>query len=635
MLSLDRMASEKSVLTAPVFGPDGAVFGVQGATGRTSLAREISGAARELDIVDAAGEPIDVGSRVHEYGGPALAIDGEAAIFSHRTDGRLYRVLLDADGSAALPITPDDGWRYADLQVISGHVICVAEIHDADHSRLPRHVIVDIDLFDGDRQIIYEGPDFIAGVRLSPSGEQICWYEWDLGQMPWDHTRVRVGERFETGIAEIRTLSSGSSSAIAPLFVTEDDVVFADDVSGWWNLYRAELGAEVRVRPLHPAEAEFAVPPWTMDQTFTVLDDDHLLVTWIADGHAHLGSMNWHNGELEEWLIGYEPSGQPAARDGRVLLRAVSATVAPVILAIDLPHATSQILRQSDPEPLPEEWISLPEAFTYRVAPIAPDSPEGRALGGGVEEHEAFGYFYPPHHPTVTGPEDAAPPLVVMVHGGPTSAALPTFADRIQFWTTRGFAVFDVNHVGSTGYGTAYRDGLRGEWGVVDAADIAAGVRALAERGLIDPTKAVIRGGSAGGFAVLRALTTSDVFAAGTSLYGVADLTGLVRETHMFESRYLDTLIGPYPEQEARYAERSPINHLERLTAPLLLLHGARDAVVPLAQATGIRDELAAGQFDVELVVYPEEFHGFRAASVRKDALGRELAFYRRVLDLT
>lgn len=626
ILTIDSLTAAKTTLSDPLIAETGIVVGRTGASGTTRLALERDGEIVDFPLLDESGTEIPIGSRLHEYGGPAIAVDGSDVIVSHRTTGRLYRASLNAaPGESALAITPDDGWRYADLQARDGHVIAIAEIHDNSRADgYPRHAIVDIDCADGERTVIYDGADFIAGVRLSPSGERITWYEWDLGLMPWEDTRVMLGERFETAITEITRIDGGTSSAIAPLFVTDDDLVFIDDLSSWWNIYRAELGEQIRVRALHPAEADFADPPWVMTMPYAVLDDDHLLVTWAADGQRHLGSLAWRTGELEEWLIGYDPLGTPAVAGDRVAVLGASATAAPAVIAIDLPHARTRLVLASDDSPLPEEWASLPEPLTWQV-------PAGASFGA----HEAYGYFYPPNHPEVAAPQDEAPPLIVMVHGGPTSATSPTYRDAIQFWTTRGFAVLDVDYSGSSGYGRAYRDSLAGLWGEIDNADIAAGVSHLAAEGLIDANRAVIRGGSAGGYAVLRALTTLETFAAGTSLFGVADLSLLAKETHMFEARYLDGLIGPYPQEAERYEERSPINHLDALTVPLLLLQGEDDKVVPPSQARVIYDAMANAGKPVALRMYPGEGHGFRAAAARKDAIATELAFYGEVLGFT
>ncbi|OKL54894.1 hypothetical protein BSZ39_01560 [Bowdeniella nasicola] len=623
ILSLEALTASKTTLGDPLLTETGLVTTKTGSDGITRLAVERDGHLIEIPLHDETGKEISIGSRVHEYGGPALAIEGSDVIVSNRDDGRLYRAPLAAEpGASASPITPDDGWRYCDISAVDGHVIAVAEIYDNSRADgYPRHAIVDIDCADLERTVLYDGADFIAGVRLSPSRERITWFEWELGQMPWDDTRIMLGERFETSIKEITRIDSGTSAAVFPMFVTDDDLLFIDDLSGWWNIYRAELGPQVRLRTVHPAEAEFADPAWVMQSPYTVLDEEHVLVKWRADGQGHIGSLAWRTGELEEWLIGYDPLGTPACLDDRVAILAGSATQSPVVLNIDLPHARTRVVATSEKDALPEEWISLPE-------PISWETPEV----DGLPAHEAYGYFYSPHHPEVTAPEGEKPPLIVMVHGGPTSSTWPVLRDGIQFWTTRGFAVLDVDYAGSSGYGRAYRDLLVGQWGVIDNADIAAGVRFLADSGLIDQNRAVIRGGSAGGYAVLRALSTSDVFAAGTSLYGVADLELLAKETHIFEARYLDGLIGAYPEDRDTYRDRSPIHHLDAITAPVLLLQGEDDKVVPPSQATVIHDALHAAGQRVALRMYPGEAHGFRTADVKKDAAATELAFYGDVL---
>ncbi len=627
-LTIEALTRDKTVLSDPQISDCGIVFTRTGASGAAGLAVERDGVVVDLLITDENGNEIPIGSRVHEYGGPAFAVDGTDVVISHRDSGRLYRASLLADPRAeALPITPADNWRYTDLQARDGHVIAIAEIHDGSRADgYPRHAIVDIDCADCERTVLYDRADFVAGVRLSPSGERITWYEWDLGTMPWDDTRVYVGERFETSIGDITRIDTGHSAAISPLFVSEDDVVFVDDISGWWNIYRAELGPSVRLRSVHPAEVEFAHPPWRMNSPYCVLDEDHLLTIFSTEGHSHIGSLNWRTGELEEWLIGYEPMGAPYTTGNCAVIKAGSATCAPVILAIDLPHARTRVVTHSDPDPLDEAWYSLPEAISWQVAGTK-DYPE----------HRVHGFFYPPTHPQVEGPDDELPPLMVLVHGGPTSATLPILSDIItaNAWTSRGFAVLDVNYAGSSGYGRAYRDLLKERWGEIDNADIIAGVTHLAEAGLIDPNRAVIRGGSAGGYAVLRALSTSDVFAAGASFYGVADLELLAAHTHMFEARYLDGLIGPHPEAAEVYQQRSPLYHLENFHTPLLLLQGEDDKVVPPEQSQVIYDALARAGKPVAMRMYPGEAHGFRGPEALRDSLATELAFYGEVLGFT
>lgn len=583
-------------------------------SGRGVVMRSDGGAITAVTSVFDDGEPVDVTSRVHEYGGPDFAVADGACVFSARRDSRLY-LTVDENGTWSAPraVTPDDGTRYADF-VLAGHTLyAVAERHGTAGVV---NLLVSVDLISGAARTLREGPDFVANPRVSPSGHALTWYEWDHPSMPWTATRLCAAEVTETGLGEVHHLAGfGTHSAISPAWVTDDELAFVSDESGWWNVYRCSepLGA-ARIRPIHPAEAEFAAPPWVFDASLAVLDAEFLVVRWCSYGTWSLGCMRLANGELEEWVTGWEPTAAVACGDGRVAYVGERPDRPSSVVELDLGRGQVRELRASSAISLPDEAISLPEAISWP------------ADGG-----EAHGFFYPPAHATCVAPDGERPPLLVLVHGGPTSAVTGGYNPGIQFWTTRGFAVLDVNYRGSTGYGREYRRALDGRWGVADIADIAAGVTYLAEQGLVDGARAAIRGGSAGGYAVLRALTATDVFAAGTSRYGIADLTLLATDTHKFEAHYTDSLVGPLPEASEIYRERSPLNHLENLTAPVLLQQGEEDRVVPPNQAIELAEAIRQRGGDVELVMYPGEGHGWRLAETKKDSLEREYAFYARV----
>nr|NLD41330.1 S9 family peptidase [Actinomycetales bacterium] len=412
--------------------------------------------------------------------------------------------------------------------------------------------------------------------------------------------------------------SDPAVSAISPAWAADDELVYVADPHGWWNPFRCTdpLG-ECRIRLLHPAEAEFAAPPWTFESSLSPLDEEHVVARWTQHGRWSVGSIRLVNGETEEWMAGLEPTSEVAVGEGVVAFVGANSTSPAVLAELALAEGRVRVLRASAPELLEEDYVSVAEAVDWPTA-------------GGTDF--AHGFFYAPANPRVSAPEDARPPVLVLVHGGPTSATSAGFSPFIQFWTTRGFGVLDVNYRGSTGYGREYREALRGAWGVADIEDVASGVAELARRGLVDGDRAFIRGGSAGGYTVLRALTTTDAFAAGTSRYGIADLALLAGDTHKFESRYTERLVGPYPEAADTYRERSPLFHLEGLTAPVLLLQGEEDRVVPPNQAVEMAEAIRARGGEVELVMYPGEGHGFRTAAAAKDALGRELDFYQRAL---
>ena len=615
-LTLDAMTSATVRLAPPRIDGDATYWKETGGDGRGVIRRAANGIHETVTTVHADGTPVDVASKVHEYGGRDFDVADGVCVFSERADARLYVTVADDDGwSVPRPVTPA-GTRYADL-TLTGHVVyAVAEIHGEDVV----NALVRVDLLTGVVTELRRVADFVANPQPNPSGTALAWYEWNHPDMPWDATALMVAEIDGGQLGETRHVAGGSGvSVLSPVWVTDDELAYVADPDGWWNVHRCSdpLGV-CRTRLLHPAEAEFAAPPWNFDRTLAVLDDDHLVCRWTRFGRWALGSMRFTNGELEEWITDLEVGSETAVGGGRVAFIGRHANRPDVVAELILAEGAVRELRTAAPAVLADAWVSQAEAVDWPV-----------------EGATAHGFFYPPVNPEVAAPQGELPPLLVLVHGGPTAATVGTFSLGVQFWTTRGFAVLDVNYRGSTGYGRAYRDALRGQWGVADIADIAAGVTALTDRGLVDGRRVAIRGGSAGGYAVLRALTATDVFAAGTSRYGIADLALLAEDTHKFESHYVDGLVGPWPAAAEVYRERSPLFHLDRLRAPVLLLQGEDDAVVPPNQARAMAEAIQATGGSVELVVYPGEGHGFRRAETTRDALARELAFYGRVFGFT
>lgn len=583
------------------------------------------------------GRPFDVRTRAHEYGGASYAACGDVVVVSRREDDRLYRV--DRDGGAfapPAPLTAEDGRRYADLEIDAtrGLVLAVAEDHGEPGGQRtdPESTLVAVPLDGSAAQdptavsVLARGTDFVSSPRLSPDGAHLAWVTWDHPNMPWDSTTLWVA-RVEDGaggprLAGHRTVAGGAGVSVAePAWTPEGDLVHVDDRSGWWNLYRTQdvLG-ESRTRSLHPAEAEFTVPQWGFGpRTYDVLDAEHLVCSWSADGRRHLGTVRLANGELETWAGEWEPAGTVRACEDRVVFIAESATRPGGVVELDVRTHATTLLRSTSALDLPTGEVARAEAVSW-------DTPDGA---------RAHGFFYAPTSSTAVGPEDERPPLLVMSHGGPTAATSAGFDPRIQFWTTRGLAVLDVNYGGSTGYGRAYRERLNGGWGVVDIDDCAAGALWLSARGLVDTRRLAIRGGSAGGFTTLAALTFRDVFTAGVSLYGIGDLEALARDTHKFESRYLDSLVGEYPAEADLYRQRSPIHHTDGLDAPMVLLQGLEDRVVPPDQARSMADALRAKGRPVALVLFEGEGHGFRRAETIRAALQAELSFYGQVFGFT
>ncbi|MDO5495227.1 MAG: S9 family peptidase [bacterium] len=622
-LSVDDVTGGTLRLSAPRAHGTTVVWKETGADGRGVLVAATNGILSPVPTTFDDGEPVDVASRVHEYGGPDFALGEGVIVFSARRDGRLYVTIREESGwSAPRPVTPDDETRYADLTLQGTTVYAVAERHRGTSAADVDNLLVAVDIEYGTVTTLREGADFYANPRPNPSGTALAWYEWNHPDMPWDATTLYVAELIGPRLADAVAIVGGESedrvSAISPAWTSDDELVFVADPHGWWNPFRCTdpLG-ECRIRPLNPSEAEFAAPPWTFESSLTPLDEDHVVTRWTRHGRWSLGSIRLANGETEEWMAGLEPTSEIAVGDGVAAFVGSSPTSPAVLAELVLAEGQVRVLRASAPTLLEEDYVSVAEAIDWPTA------------GGTATAH---GFFYAPTNPTATAPAGELPPVLVLVHGGPTSATSAGFSPFIQFWTTRGFAVLDVNYRGSTGYGREYREALNGCWGVSDIEDVASGVAELARLGLVDGQRAVIRGGSAGGYTVLRALTSTKAFAAGTSRYGIADLALLAGDTHKFESRYTDRLVGPYPDAQDIYRDRSPLFHLDSLSAPVLLLQGEDDKVVPPNQARQIADAITARGGEVELVMYPGEGHGFRKAENAKDALERELAFYLRAL---
>ncbi|WP_392542203.1 alpha/beta hydrolase family protein [Oryzobacter telluris] len=557
----------------------------------------------------------DVRTRVHEYGGGAYAVADGTVVFSHVHDGRLRR--LDRGEDEPVAITPQGPWRYAGLVLHGAHVYAVRE----DHSREPEpaNELVRLDLHGGNDEgghVLWTGADFVGRPTVSPDGAAVAWTAWDHPNMPWDTTRLMRGRLTPAGLEDVTVVSAHDDvSVLQPQFGPDGSLWFVSDASGWWTLQRDSGEGPVEVQD---AEADHATPQWVLGVVdLAVVDADLALVRWWEADTSRLGLLDARTGETTPLDVEGVTFDHLHVSDGDLVVRRGLADRLAEVVRGPLDGAV-EVLATAGEAPLDARDVSPAREWTWRN-------------GSGQEVH---GLLHEPRLTDTAAPEGELPPLLVMVHGGPTSRSEPTFATATQLWTTRGWAVLHVNHSGSTGFGRAYRDRLRGSWGVVDIDDTVTGALSLASAGLVDPTRLAIRGGSAGGYSVLRSMTTSTAFAAGTSLFGVADLTALAEHTHKFESRYLDTLVAPLPEGAAVYRERSPLHHVDALHGELLLLQGEDDLVVPLAQAEVMAEAMTKAGREVELVVYPGEGHGFRQAGTIIDALTRELAFYARVMAL-
>ncbi len=614
-ITSDVIVSETIRLGTPVWsGSD--IYWLEGRPsegGRSALVRRTP-AGQLYDVIPT---PYNARTRVHEYGGGSFVVHGETIYFSNYNDQRLYSL---EPGGLPHPITPDTALRYADgiIDEKRERMICVREDHRI-RMREAVNAIVAVNLRgdpDGG-QVLVNGNDFYATPRLSPDGTQLAWLTWHHPNMPWDGTELWVAEVLEDGdLGEPMHVAGGDSESIFQPAWSPDGVLhFVSDRTGWWNLYRWREG---EIEPLLPMDAEFGLPQWVFGMsTYDFESPTRIVCSYSQNGVSYLARLDTKAQTLAPIDMPYTHVGGPTVGPQGIALRIGSATEPSSIALLDPETEELTILRRSSRRVPRPAYLSEPE-------PIEFPTEDGKT---------AHGLFYAPKNDAYAPPEDERPPLLVFIHGGPTGSASSTLDLKLQYWTSRGFAVLDVNYGGSTGYGRAYRERLYGEWGVVDVADCVNGARYLVERGDVDGDRLAIRGGSAGGYTTLCALTFYDVFKAGASYYGVADLAALAEETHKFESRYLDRLVGPYPEQADLYAARSPIHHIDELACPLIFFQGLEDEVVPPNQTERMFEALKAKGIPVAYVPFKGEQHGFRRAESIKRALDAELYFYSRIFD--
>ena len=580
--------------------------------GRAVLCRRrADGAIEELTPA-----PFNVGSRVHEYGGGAYAAAAGVVVFSERINGSVWRIEA---GQPPRQIATPDGCRYADFEfdLPRRRVLAVREDHRGRPPTDPKAAIVALPLDPGGTEtILIEGPDFLSSPRLSPDGGKLCWIAWDHPGMPWDGTKLFVAGVTPEGALETARLAAGESpeAIVQPEWHAGGALYFCSDRTGWWNLYVVRDG---KIEPLAPVEAEIGGPHWVFRQRYyDFLGEGEIIAAIVRQGIR--SAVLIADKKITPLDIGQVQDGPRRYGDGLAFIATPPAAPPSICLLPKVSGDTPSVIRSAAPAVVPQDTISLGEPIQF-------------ATKGGI----AHAFWYPPRNRDYIGPPGELPPLVVLSHGGPTSMTTNSFSLNVQWWTSRGFGVVDVNYGGSTGFGRAYRERLKGQWGVVDVADCAAAASHLAGRGLVDGARLVIRGGSAGGFTTLAALTSLSLFKAGASFYGVGDLMLLAKDTHKFESRYLDQLIGPLPEADALYSERSPVHHLGRLNCPVIFFQGEDDKTVPPNQAETMVAAMTARGLPVAYYSFAGEGHGFRKAETLRRALELELDFYGRVFGFT
>ncbi|HEX6581304.1 MAG TPA: S9 family peptidase [Actinomycetota bacterium] len=590
--------------------------------------RPAEGGRSVLVRADVFSEPTDVTppgfnvrTTVHEYGGGAYLLHDDTVYFSNFADQRMYR--QDAGGDP-VPITPDTGGRdrYADGRVTPDgrSLVCVRERHPEpdDQAGVVNELVTLSPDGSSEPRTIRSGRDFYSTPRIAPDGSRLSWLEWDLPWMPWDGCELVVGELARDGsLSGVRRVAGlvGEESIFQPSWSPNGDLHFASDRTGWWNL---SVERDGDVQGLHPADAEFGWPQWVFGMSaYGFLSDGRIACLWERDGLQHLAILDPLSGELIDLDVPYTAMAPRLDVEGdRVVFVGGGPATPDEIVVLDVTARSIDVLRSSS-SVVDEAAISIPRQIEFPTE-------------GGLT---AFAHFYPPHAPGAVGPEGERPPVIVMSHGGPTAEATPRCSLETQFWTSRGFAVVDVNYGGSTGFGRAYRQRLQGMWGIVDTADCINAAAWLASRGEVDGDRLLIRGGSAGGYTTLCALTMHEGFAAGTSYFGLADLESFVSGgTHKFESAYLLSLVGPYPAEAERYRARSPIHATDGISCPMLLLQGDQDRVVPPHQSEIMVEALRRKGLPYAYVLFEGEQHGFRKAESTRIALEAELSFYAQVL---
>ena len=569
----------------------------------------------EGETVDVTPEPYSVRTRVHEYGGGAFLVHEEVVYFSNYSDQRIYR---QENGEEPQAITSDGEMRYADgcFDPVRNRIICVREDHTGEGE--PVNCIVAVDaLGKTEQQVLSKGSDFCSNPRISPDGAKLAWLTWDHPNMPWDGTFLLVASFNDQGLLDEPQVVAGArtESIFQPEWSPDNVLHYVSDRSGWWNLWRHENGQD---RQLAKRSAEFGKPQWVFGSaTYSFASDELIACSYVENGEWKVSMLHIESGTLLAIDTPFSELGRGdlKAGDGKIVFVAGAPSLPMSMVLFDLASSRWHELRKSYNLEIDEGYLSASQSVEF-------PTDDGKT---------AHALYYPPRNRDFQAPAGEKPPLLVKSHGGPTGSASNALDLGIQFWTSRGIGVLDVNYGGSTGYGREYRERLNGTWGIVDVDDCCNAALHLVSQGEADGDRLAIDGGSAGGYTTLAALTFKEVFNAGASHYGVSDLEALAKETHKFEARYLDGLVGPYPEESDLYKERSPIHHTDRLSCPLILFQGLEDQIVPPSQAEMMFDAVRAKGIPTAYIPFEGEQHGFRRAENIKRALEAELYFYSKV----
>lgn len=579
--------------------------------GRTVLVKR-QHAGQPIDVTP---EPFNVRTLAHEYGGGAYTVKSGVIYFINFSDQRIYEV----ENGKIRPVTAEgaSAYHYADICVDATRkrLICVREDHTVKGNEA-RTTIVSINIESGKQTVLLEGNDFYSSPGLSPDGKRLTWLTWSHPNMPWDESQVYVAD-FDSNGNSIKNLhmvaGSKDESCFQPQWSPQGELFFISDRNGFWNFYRGDRSPLLVL----DKKTDFGVPQWIFGlSTYDFLNDGRILCAYgEEDGVSKLAVLDAERGTLTPVSCQWQDFGNIRCASGKATFLGGASTLMPAVVEMDASGTTFEVLRRSSPLAIDPGYISM-------AKPIKFPTESGR---------EAYAFFYPPNNKDFSAPEGELPPLIVKSHGGPTSATSSTLSLGIQYWTSRGFAVVDVNYGGSTGFGREYRNRLYNSWGIVDVDDCVNAAKYLAQQGKVDAKRMAITGGSAGGYTTLCALTFRDVFQAGTSSYGVSDLEALAKDTHKFESRYLDRLVGPYPQAKDTYVARSPINFAQKIKCPVLFLQGLEDKVVPPSQSEMMVNALRKNGIPVAYIEFEGEQHGWRRAETIKRALDAELFFYGKI----
>jgi dipeptidyl aminopeptidase/acylaminoacyl peptidase len=564
-------------------------------------------------VNDVNPQPFNARTRVHEYGGGAYRIVNGECFFSNFADQLIYRV---SPGKAPAALTHEPGMRYADAAFdrTLNRLIAIREDHTVP-GREAVNTIVGINLADGAEKVLVQGNNFYSSACISPDGLHLAWLTWNHPNMPWDGCELWVGELQSDGsIGKPMLIAGGLDESIfQPTWSPEGELYFVSDRTDWWNLYRWR---DHKVEAVCPVQAEFGEPQWALGMhTYGFASEKRIICLYTQNGYWYLAQVDTQSGDLTPIETPCTDITGLCVRPESVTFIGSSPSLPSAVVTIDLASGRLQVVRSSSDVEIDEGYISQPQSVEFPTE-------------NGLTAHA---FFYAPQNKDYQAPSSERPPLLVKTHGGPTGATGTHRNLTIQYWTSRGFAVLDVNYGGSTGYGRAYRQRLNGQWGIVDVDDAVNGAKYLVTQGLVDGKRLTIDGGSAGGYTTLAVLAFRKLFQAGASYYGVSDLEALARDTHKFESRYSDSIIGPYPARRDLYVQRSPIHAVNQIECPMILLQGLEDKVVPPNQAEAIFTAVREKGLPVAYLPFEGEQHGFRRAENIKRALDAEFYFYARV----